>query len=215
MDDHYPNIPWLKIFLSGFMAGLIWSSASLLLGIPELVRMLSDIESWPEFVDLAWKLPLFLVAFSILFACLGIILIAYYRFYWMRVLVITIFVLFFSVHVLSLIFLPYVGVWGFIFHPLDLPLWGNVFVVGIYAVFLYWWSKIPYGLFIKYNVIRKLVQWTKKLAGETTENRRKLQEVLDEGFSASRKKRRQARKEKRVEKRKQKKRAAVENKPTD
>ena len=77
--------------------------------------------------------------------------------------------------------------------------------MGIYAVFLYWWSKIPYGLFIKYNVIRQLAQWTKKLAGETTKNREKLQEILDEGFSASRKKRRQARKEKR----KQKKRAGA------
>ena len=104
--------------------------------------------------------------------------------------------------------MPYVGVWGFIFHPLDLPLWVNVIVVGIYAVFLYWWTKIPYGLFIKYNAILKLVQWTKKLAGETTENRKKLREILDEGLSASRKKRRKARKEKRVEKRKQKKQAA-------
>jgi hypothetical protein len=207
MDDHFPNIPWLKIFLSGFMAGLKWSAASLLLGIPELVRMLSDIESWPKFVELIWKLPMFLVAFSILFACLGIILFAYYRFYWMRILVITIFVLFFSVQILPLIFLPYVGVWGFIFHPLDLPLWGNVIIVGLYAVFLYWWSKIPYGLFIKYNVIRQLAQWTKNLAGETTKNREKLQEILDEGFSASRKKRRKARKEKRAEQRKQKKRA--------
>ena len=65
---------------------------------------------------------------------------------------------------------------------------------------------MPYGLFVKYNVILKLAQWTKKLAGETTENRKKLQEILDEGFSASRKKRRKARKEKRVKKRKQKKR---------
>ena len=105
--------------------------------------------------------------------------------------------------------MPYVGVWGFIFHPLDLPLWVNVIVVGIYAVFLYWWTKIPYGLFIKYNAILKLVQWTKKLAGETTENRKKLREILDEGLSASRKKRRKARKEKRVEKRKQKKRAGA------
>ncbi|MCS5629669.1 MAG: hypothetical protein NZ744_02480 [Pirellulaceae bacterium] len=168
--------------------------------------MLSDIESWHKFAELMWKLPLFLFAFSILFASLGMTLIAYYRFYWMRILVLTTFILFFAPHFLILIFMPYVGVWGFIFHPLDLPLWGNVIVLGIYAVFLYWWSKIPYGLFIKYNVIRKLVQWTKKLAGENTENRKKLQEILDEGFSASRKKRRKARKKKRVEKRKQKKR---------
>ncbi|MBT4845038.1 MAG: hypothetical protein HON92_06345 [Planctomycetaceae bacterium] len=206
MDDRYPNIPWLKIFLSGFTVGLKWSAASLLFGIPELIRMLSDIESWHKFAELMWKLPLFLAGFSILFACAGIILIAYYRFYWMRILVITTFILFFAVQILPLIFMPYVGVWGFIFHPLDLPLWGNVIVVGIYAVFLYWWSKIPYGLFIKYNVIRKLAQWTKKLAGETTANRKKLQEILDEGFTASRKKRRKAGKEKRVDKRKQKKR---------
>jgi hypothetical protein len=208
MDDRYPNIPWLKLFVSGFIAGLTWSSASLLLGIPELIRMLSDIESRHKFTELMWKLPLFLVGFSILFACLCMIFIAYYRFYWVRVLVLTTFILLFAPQFLILIFMPYVGVWGFIFHPLDLPLWVNVIVVGIYAVFLYWWTKIPYGLFIKYNAILKLVQWTKKLAGETTENRKKLREILDEGLSASRKKRRKARKEKRVEKRKQKKQAA-------
>ena len=158
-----------------------------------------------------WKLPLFLVGFSTFFACLCMILIAYYRFYWMRILVLSTFILFFAVQILPLIFMPYIGVWGLIFHPLDLPVWGNVIVVGLYAAFIYWWSRIPYGMFIKYNVIRQLTQWIKKIASETTENRKKLQEVLDEGLSGSRKKRRQARKKKRVEKRKQKKRTTMEN----
>lgn len=136
-----------------------------------------------------------------------IILIAYYRFFWMRVLVLVTFVLFFAIQILPIIFLPYIGVWGLIFHPLDLPLWGNTIVVLFYAVFIYWWSKMPYGLFVKYNVIRKLAHWINKLASETTENRKKLQEVLDEGISGSRKKRKKARKGKRADKRKRKKQA--------
>ena len=211
MDDRHPNIPWIKIFFAGFVQGLIWSVASLLLGIPELIRMLSDIESWPKFFDLMWQLPLFLVGFSTLFACLAITMIAYYRFYWMRILVLTTFVLFFSVQILLLIFLPYAGIWGFIFHPLDLPVWGNVIVVGLYAAFIFWWSRIPYGLFIKYNVIGKLVGWIHKTAGETAGNRKRLQEILNDGISGSRKKRRQARKEKRAEKRHRKNQARLEN----
>ena len=109
MDDRYPNIPWLKIFLSGFTVGLKWSAASLLFGIPELIRMLSDIESWHKFAELMWKLPLFLAGFSILFACLCMIFIAYYRFYWVRVLVLTTFILLFAPQFLILIFMPYVG----------------------------------------------------------------------------------------------------------
>ncbi len=136
-----------------------------------------------------------------------IILIAYYRFFWMRVLVLVTFVLFFAIQILPIIFLPYIGVWRLIFHPLDLPLWGNTIVVLFYAVFIYWWSKMPYGLFVKYNVIRKLAHWINKLASETTENRKKLQEVLDEGISGSRKKRKKARKGKRADKRKRKKQA--------
>lgn len=210
MDNQYPNIPWLKLFASGFIGGLIWSSASLLLGIPELIRMLSDIESWHKFTELLWKLPLFIVGFSILFACLCMCFIAYYRFYWVRILVLTAFILFSAVPILSIIFLPYIGAWGLVFDPPNLPVWGYVTVVGLYSLFLYWWSKMPYGLFVKYNVIRRLAQWTQQMAGNTTANRAKLQEIIDEGFSASRKKRRKIRKAKRDEKRKQKK----QTKPT-
>ena len=178
MDDDQQDVPWLKILGSGFIAGIKWVGVSLLVELPILAGMVMDLVSLQKGIRLAIGIPLIAVGMGILVALLGVIYIAYLKYRWMRLIVLTAFVLFFGVHIMMLVLIPYAMIYGFIFQPPNVPLPVFLVIIGLYAAFMYWWTRIQYGLFIKYNVIAKITGWIVRTANESKACRQTLRKYL-------------------------------------
>lgn len=177
MNDDYPDIPWLKIIGSGFWHGMKWAGVSMLVGIPAMFFRIDQltVETCIRFL---FGVSVLVMGLAGLVAFLAVSHFAYYRYRWMRVLVMTVFVLFFGLQILPLLLAPYLMIWGLIVSP---PSWSLLVAVifALYGLFLYWWTKkVIYNLFVKYNVIGKLAGWIMRTANETEEYRKQLKKSL-------------------------------------
>ena len=171
------DVPWLKVFATGFKHGIKWAGASLLFELPILLGMLLGLTSKEQGIRMAWGLPALIAGLGCLIALMGIIAVAYMKHRWFRYLALMIIVLFFGSQVMLLIFLPYVGIYGFIVDPPG-SAWGFSIAFSFIAFFLYWWSKIPIAMFIKAKVHGRIWRWIVETASK--DNRKGLKKFIKE-----------------------------------
>lgn len=189
MNDEPVDVPWLQIMAEGFIVGAKWAGVSLLAELPILIGMIFGLVSVEEGVRLAVSILLCVVGMGVLIALLGTIYISYFKYRWARFLVLSTFVLFFAVQVMPIVVLPYVILVLMFVQPLDIPLWGQFVVIGLYCAFMYWWTKTQYVVFIKFNVISKIMGWIMKITNQTGEHRQKLRQKLRKMLEKSKSKR--------------------------
>ncbi len=182
MDDDQLDVPWLKIIAEGFLVGSKWVVVSLVAELPVLFGMIFGLVSVEEGVRMAVGILACVAGMGVLFAVLGTIYVAYYKYRWARYLVLTAFVLFFGLPIMTLVLAPYAAIWGFIFQPLDISWPAQVLVVGGYAAFMYWWTRVQYEVFIEYNALSRLWGWISKTANETSNHRLKLRKLIARGL---------------------------------
>ena len=179
MNDQPVDVPWLKMMAEGFGVGAKWVAASLLLELPVLIGMIFGLVSVQEGIRLALVILVIVVGMGVLFAVLGTIYLAYFKFRWARFLVLSAFVLFFAVQIFPIVVIPYVVLVLMFMDPLDIPLLGQIVVFGLYWAFMYWWTKVQYAVFFEYKAISKIVGWIMKVTNQTEEHRQKLRRMLE------------------------------------
>ena len=178
------DVPWLKVFSTGFKHGIKWAGAGLLCELPILIAMLLGLTSKEEAIRMAWTFPALIAGLGCLIALILIVVVAYMKHRWVRYLALFIMVLFFGSPVMLLIFLPYEPLYSFVvqLHRVGLPPpstgWGIRIAVSLYAFFLYWWSKIPIALFIKAKVHGRIWRWIVETANK--DNRKGLKKFIKE-----------------------------------
>ena len=177
MKETAIDVPWLKVFATGFKHGIKWGLASLLFELPILLGMLLGITSKEQAIWMAWGIPSMVAGLGCLLALMTIIAVAYMKHRWFRYLALMFIVLFFGSQVMLLIFVPYVGIYGFIAQPPG-SAWGFCIAVSLYAFFLYWWSKIPIAMFIKAKVHARIWRWIVETANK--DNRKGLKKFIKE-----------------------------------
>lgn len=178
MKETAIDVPWLLVFATGIKHGIKWGLAGLLLELPTLLGMLLGLTSKEQAIRMAWEIPAVVAGLGCLIALMGIIAVAYMKHRWFRYLALMFIVLFFGSQVMLLIFLPYVGIYGFIVDPPG-SAWGFA-GVSLYAFFLYWWSKIPIAMFIKFKVHVSIWRWIVKTANKDEANRKGLKKFIKE-----------------------------------
>ena len=176
MDSHQPNVPWLRVFGAGFMAGLKWGVISLVAEVFILIEMLTS--GSKELLSMAIGVPLLLVALALLVALVGMAMFAYYRFRWMRFVALSALLLWLGVPCLILALAPYAFVFSWFFFPTGLGGVGYVVGLAVMAFVMYWVVKWEYAVFVEYNVIGKLFGWMARTANETGQNRLKLKKAI-------------------------------------
>jgi hypothetical protein len=178
MNEPAIDVPWLKIFATGFKHGIKWAGVSLLFELPVLIVMLLGITS----VEQAQRTAIGLVVVSAGLGCLvalcGIVAVAYMKHRWARYLTLIIMVLHFALPLTVVIFMPYVAI--FLVVQPTVMAWGEIIAISLYLFFLYWWSKIPIGLFIKARVHASLWKWIVKTAHNDTVNQKRLKKFIKE-----------------------------------
>ena len=180
MKDAPIDVPWLKVFATGFKHGIKWAGVSLLFELPVLLGMLLGITSKEQAIRMAWGIPAVMAGLGCLVALMGIIAVAYMKHRWFRYLALMFIVLFFGSPVMLLIFLPPSGsIYGFIVDPPG-SAWGFCIAFSFIAFFLYWWSKIPIAMFIKFKVHVSIWRWIVKTANEDEANRKGLKKFIKE-----------------------------------
>ena len=117
MKETAIDVPWLKVFATGFKHGIKWGLASLLFELPILLGMLLGITSKEQAIWMAWGIPSLVAGLGCLLALMSIIAVAYMKHRWFRYLALMFIVLYFGSPVMLAIFLPYVGIYGFIAEP--------------------------------------------------------------------------------------------------
>ena len=177
MKDAAIDVPWLKVFATGFKHGIKGAGVSLLFELPGLLGMLLGITSKEQAIRMAWGIPAVMAGLGGLIALMGIIAVAYMKHRWFRYLALLFIVLYFGSPVMLAIFLPYVGIYGFIAQPPG-SAWGFCIAVSLYAFFLYWWSKIPIAMFIKAKVHASIWRWIVETANK--DNRKGLKKFIKE-----------------------------------
>ena len=179
MKETAIDVPWLKVFATGFKHGIKWAGASLLFELPILISMLLGLTSKEQAIRAAWGIPALVAGLGCLLALMGIIAVAYMKHRWFRYLALMFIVLFFGSPVMLLIFLPYVGIYVFIAEPPG-SAWGFCIAGSLYAFFLYWWSKIPIAMFIKGKVHVSIWRWIVKTANSDSANKKALKKFIKE-----------------------------------
>ena len=179
MKDAPIDVPWLKVFATGFKHGIKWAGVSLLFELPVLLGMLLGITSKEQAIRMAWGIPAVMAGLGCLIALMGIIAVAYMKHRWFRYLALMIMVLFFSSQVMLLIFMPYAGIYGFIVQPPSTA-WGFSIAISLYLFFLYWWSKIPIAIFVKAKVQVSIWKWIVVTANKDQANRKDLKKFIKE-----------------------------------
>ena len=91
---------------------------------------------------MAWGIPALVAGLGCLIALMGIVMVAYMKHRWFRYLALMFVVLFFGSQIMLLIFIPYVGIYGFVVQPPSTA-WVFCLYLALYLFFLYWWSKFP------------------------------------------------------------------------
>ena len=177
MKETAIDVPWLKVFATGFKHGIKWGLASLLFELPILLGMLLGIMSKEQAIWMAWGISSLVAGLGCLLALIFIIAVAYMKHRWFRYLALMFIVLYFGSPVMLAIFLPYVAIYVFIAEPPG-SAWGFCIAVSLYAFFLYWWSKIPIALFIKAKVHASIWRWIVKTANK--DNRKRLKKFIRE-----------------------------------
>ncbi|MDP7206155.1 MAG: hypothetical protein QGH11_11320 [Pirellulaceae bacterium] len=179
MKDAPIDVPWLKVFATGFKHGIKWAGVSLLLELPVLLGMLLGITSKEQAIRMAWGIPALMAGLGCLIALMGIIAVAYMKHRWFRYLALMFIVFFFGSQVMLLIFMPYVGIYGFIVQPPS-TVWGFCIAISLYLFFLYWWSKIPIAIFVKAKVQVSIWKWIVMTANKDKANRKDLKKFIKE-----------------------------------
>ena len=178
MNEPAIDVPWLKIFATGFKHGIKWAGVSLLFELPVLIVMLLGITS----VEQAQRTAIGLVVVSAGLGCLvalcGIVAVAYMKHRWVRYIALIIMVLFFALPLTVMIFMPYVGI--FLVGLTTVMAWGDIIAISLYLFFLYWWSKIPIGLFIKAKVHASIWRWIVETANKDKANKKGLKKFIKE-----------------------------------
>ena len=178
MKESPIDVPWLKVFATGFKHGIKWAGVSILFELPVLIFMLLGLTSKEQAIRMAWGIPALVAGLGCLVALLVIVVVAYMKHRWVRYLAMIIMVLFFSWPFMLLIFLPYVGIYVCVVQPPSTA-WDCI-AVSLYAFFLYWWSKIPIAMFIKGKVHASIWRWIVKTANKDKANKKDLKKFIKE-----------------------------------
>ena len=173
------DVPWLKVFATGFKHGIKWAGVSLLVELPVLLSMIVGLTSKEQAIRMAWGIPALVAGMGCLIALIGIVAVAYMKHRWVRYIALIIMVLFFALQLTVFIFAPYVGIYGFAVHPPSTA-WGFYIAISLYLFFLYWWSKIPIGLFIKAKVHASVWRWIVETANKDKANKKDLKKFIKE-----------------------------------
>ena len=173
------DVPWLKVFATGFKHGIKWAGVSLLVELPVLLSMIVGLTSKEQAIRMAWGIPAVVAGLACLIALCGIVAVAYMKHRWVRYIALIIMVLFFALQLTVFIFAPYVGIYGFAVHPPSTA-WGFYIAISLYLFFLYWWSKIPIGLFIKAKVHASVWRWIVETANKDKANKKDLKKFIKE-----------------------------------
>jgi hypothetical protein len=178
MKESPIDVPWLKVFATGFKHGIKWAGVSILFELPILLGMLLGLTSKEQATRMAWGIPAVVAGLGCLVALIGIVVVAYMKHRWVRYLALFIMVLFFSWPFMLLIFLPYVGIYVCVVQPPSTA-WDCI-AASVYAFFLYWWSKIPIAMFIKGKVHASIWRWIVKTANKDKANKKDLKKFIKE-----------------------------------
>ena len=179
MKDASIDVPWLKVFATGFKHGIKWAGVSLLFELPVLLGMLLGITSKEQAIRMAWGIPAVMAGLGCLVALMGTIAVAYMKHRWFRYLALMFIVFFFGSQVMLLIFMPYVGIYGFVVQPPSTA-WGFSIAISLYLFFVYWWSKIPIAIFVKAKVQVSIWKWIVVTANKNKANKKDLKKFLKE-----------------------------------
>ena len=76
MKETAIDVPWLKVFATGFKHGIKWAGASLLFELPILLGMLLGLTSKEQAIRMAWGIPALVAGLGCLLALMGIIAVA-------------------------------------------------------------------------------------------------------------------------------------------
>jgi len=172
------DVPWLKVFATGFKHGIKWAGVSLLVELPVLLSMIVGLTSKEQAIRMAWGIPAVVAGLACLIALCGIVAVAYMKHRWVRYIALIIMVLFFALPLTVMIFMPYVGI--FLVGLTTVMAWGDIIAISLYLFFLYWWSKIPIGLFIKAKVHASIWRWIVETANKDKANKKGLKKFIKE-----------------------------------
>ena len=173
------DVPWLKVFATGFKHGIKWAGVGVLCELPILIGMLLGLTSKEEAIEMAVGLPTWIAGLGCLIALIAIVVVAYMKYRWVRYLALFIMVLLVGYLVMLLIFLPYLPLYCFVKQPPTIG-WGFCIAVSLYAFFLYWWSKIPIAMFIKAKVHASIWRWIVETANSDSDNKKALKNFIKE-----------------------------------